>query len=223
MTDNKEVNQKRRVNVFQVKAINNTNTAKISHQGYITDGERFADELIDIGGKDIMNNGETALKISPSIFAKFYKCNITDAYLLTNKKLPILYGTVMYERPFTTGYLFNLTVYLEITNDLTLIKDPSKILNTMFTGKYSIDIEIDENQKETIPLDNFSTYEKITQQLLTIIKTPAMTNIIQIELKKRDEERIKRLGGMMEFTIPKATYNFDELVRKYEKGEDLGL
>lgn len=221
MSDSKET--KRRVNVFQVKAITNSNNAKIIHSGYITDGDRFADELIDIGGKDVMNNGETALKISQNIFVKFYKCNITDAYLLTNRKLPILYGTVMYERPFTTGYLFNLTVYLEISSDSTLIKEPSKLLTTTFDGKYSIDIEIDENQKETIQLETFTTYEKITNQLLTIIKTPAMTNIIQIELKKRDEERIKRLGGIMEYTIPTPTYNFDELVKKYEKGEDLGL
>jgi hypothetical protein len=213
----------RRVGILQVKAIKNSNTAKINAVGYVDEGYNFADERIDIGSKEIMNNGEKGLMISKDIFALFYKSNLSDVFLITNKKLPVLYASIMYQRPFTTGFLFNIYVNFEITTDTQKIKDAHDLLNHTFEGRYYVEIEIDEKRNELISLEKFTSYDEIVKQLITVIKNPAMDGIIQVELKKRDDERIKRLGGMTDYTIPKPTIIFKDLVDKYKNGNDLNL
>jgi hypothetical protein len=212
--------ENKKINLFQVAPELN-NTCNIVNKGVINYNDKLVDELIVLGGETEMNNGDKAIKFANKCFVKFYKCNITDAYLSANKKLPIMYASIMYERPFTTGYLFNILIYFEITDDLSNLSNLSELLSKSYTGKYSMDIELDENKKETIELEKFTDYKETAQQILAMIKEESMMNIITLELKKRDEDRVKRLGGMTDYSISKPTYNFNDLVDKYKRGEKL--
>ena len=50
-----------------------------------------------------------------------------------------------------------------------------------------------------------------------------MKNIINLELKKRDEERKERFGEIIEKKPNDPKYNFNELVEKYENGENIEM
>lgn len=220
---NKSTKVANHISVFQLKALKNTNTSKIKPVGIVDKGSSFADERIDVGSKEIMNNGEKALKITEDIYVMFYKSNISDVYLLTNKKLPVLYASIMYQRPFTTGFLFNLYLNFSIISDTSKIKNVNELFTYTFEGKYEIEIEIDEKNKQVIPLEKFQGYDETVKNLIEIIQTVEMKEIISVELNKRDEERRKRLGGMTDYSIPKPTVIFKDLVEKYEQGEDINF
>jgi hypothetical protein len=208
--------------VFQVKAIKNTNTAQIKSLGAVDKSERYIDERMDIADKKnkVLNNGTKALTIMPNVYAIFYKCNISDAFLLGNKRLPVMYTTIMYERPFATGHLFDITLYFEISNDTKKINNPQELFNTTFNGKYYIDITVD-NKKDKIDIDNFAGYDETIMKFKELLENSEMKEIMNTQLKKRDVERRQRLGGNIDYTVSKPTINFKDLVDMHERGESV--
>src|ERR1700744_1722274 len=118
----------KRVGVYQLKAFKNTNTAQIKVIGYVNEGEKFSDEKIEYG-KNRMSDGASGLKIMDDVYVVMYKCNVTDAFIITNKKLPIMYAAIMYQRPFTTGFLFSVNIFFEITTDTQTVKSVSQLLS----------------------------------------------------------------------------------------------
>lgn len=202
--------------IFQVKALRNTNNAQLKVNGYVTEGSNFPDEKLEFG-KNMMADGNKALQIMDDVYIMLYKCNLTDAYVVSHKKLPVMYASIMYQRPFTTGYLFTINVVFEIETDTEKIKTVKQLLSMNLEGKYYMEIQMDD-KTEVIPLDDFPGYDEMVDNLITIIKDDAMKEIIIVQLKARDEDRKKRLGGMTDYSVPEPKYNFSEKVKMYENG-----
>lgn len=205
-----------KINIFQLRAIKDTNKAKILRLGYIYSDTCYEDEEIIIDKE----KKSTVKEIIDDIYLKMYKCRMTDKFVSTNKKLPLLYASLFYQKKFVTGYLFSIYVYFEIVTNTNKIQSLESLLNTDLIGKYTIEIVMD-NRTEVIEIDNFQGYEETINQLMEIIETEEMKNIMKIELKKRNDERKERLGEIIEHKPIEPKYNFNELLKKYENGEDI--
>jgi hypothetical protein len=207
-----------RMYIYQVKAIKNTNKVNIKMSGFINDGDEFNDENIDVV-KDIMDGDEKSVQIVEFVHARFNKPNISSVFLLSNKKLPVLYASLIYQKPLVMGVLFNMTIFFEITSDTLKIDSIDQLLDTELEGKFTTDIMMDE-KIETMPMEKFSGYPETIKNILSLLKSETMIEIIKQQLNKRDEERRERYGCLSDYrpSIPK--YNFSDLVNKSEENEE---
>lgn len=214
MTRQKKKNQK--INIYQLEGIKDTNKTKIKIVGYINGDAHYEDEeiIIDETNKSIIK------EIMESVYVKMYKCRMTDDYVAKYKKLPLMYASLFYEKKFVTGYLFSIYIYFEIKTDTNKFKSLEALLNSVLEGKYSIEIVMDE-KSEIIEIDSFGGYNETVNNLMEIIKTEEIGNIIKSELKKRDDERRERMGNIVENKPKEPKYNFTELLNKYQNEEDL--
>lgn len=201
------------IKIFQLKAQKNSNNGTLKETGYIFKDDDFNDEPLEI-------NGSSIVKLQEHISVKFSKSNLTSEYMLTNKKLPVMCASVMYQKPFVTGTLMNLVVYFEITDDTTQIKSFMQLLNTSLNGTYTTEISLDK-EKDVLAMPKFTGYHNTAENIVLLLKTEIMESIINEQLNKRDEERRERLGTPGNFTIPVVKYNFDDLVKRYDSGEKL--
>lgn len=209
----KRVNRK--IIIYQMNGIKDTNKAKINVIGHSL-GESFEDEEIIIDKK----NKGSIKQIMENVYLKMFKCRMTDEFVATQRKLPLLYASIFYERKFVTGYLFSIYVYFEIKSNTSQIKSLDSLLKTELEGKYTIEIVMDE-KNEVIEIDKYYGNEEMIKNIMEIIETDELKNIIKIELKKRDEERIQRFGNLMEKRPGEPKYNFDELLKKYEESGNI--
>lgn len=198
--------------LFQVKGLKDTSKAMIKAIGYADETSEHVDERMDVV-KDIMNGDEKSVEIIDNVTIKFNKPNITQTFILANKKLPVMYASVVYNKPLVTGVLFNITMFFEITSDTQKIKSFDQLLQTELEGKFTTNILMDD-KAEVIEMDKFSGYPKTVKNIINILKSESMVEIVKAQLKKRDEERIARLGSLADFkpSIPK--YNISELANK---------
>ena len=202
-----------RVYIYQTRGIKDTTTAQLKCIGYIAPDQDFKDEPMDYKGK-------TLSLYDNSVSIKFYRSNINQGYMLNNKKLPIMYASVTYNKPLVTGHLFNIHIMFEITSDTSQIKTVTQLLSTPLTGKYYIEIDIDD-KKDTIDIVEFAGYKETADNLMAILSSDSMIDIIKQQLKKRDEERIKKWGSPADYKVSVPKYNFGDLVKRYEKGENI--
>lgn len=214
----KHTDDERKMLIFQAKAIKNTNRINIRNVGFAFEGKEFDDEKIDVV-KDIMNGDEKSIEIIENVQAKFFKANFTNNYLTTHKRLPVMYASVIYNRPLLMGVLFNMTLYFEISNDTNKIKSYEQLVTMNIDGKFTMEISMDE-KKELIPVESFSGYSETVKNILTLLRTKDMVDIINFQLKKRHQERIARFGNPADYKPPVPKYNFDELVKNYKLDDE---
>ncbi len=205
-----------RVNIYQLNGIKDTNKGCIKNVGYIYSDSQYDDEEIFFDKKKQI----TTKEIMDCVFIKMYKCRMTDEYVAKHKKLPLMYTSIYYQKKFITGYLFSVYVYFEITSDTSKIKTINSLLNTELNGKYSIEIVMDE-KCEVINMKQFDGYDKVIDNMVNIINTDEMKDIIKRELNKRDSERKEQMGNIIENKPNEPKYNFTELLNEYEKGNNI--
>src|SRR5437899_3072740 len=78
--------------IYQLNGINGTNNAKLICLGYVSKNEDFKDIELKVNGD------EKVLEIFKDVFLKMYKCNISDGFLMANKKIPLYCASVIYQR-----------------------------------------------------------------------------------------------------------------------------
>lgn len=203
-------------NVFQLRGINNTNKARLKLAGYITDDNQYDDEEIILD----INTKATTKEIMDTVFVKMYKCRMTDGFVSSHKKLPLMYASIFYQKKFVTGYLFSVYIYFDIETDTKKFKTLRALTDSELDGKYTLEIVMDK-KTEVIDLDKFMGYERTIDYLLNIIQSDEIKNIIQIELKHRDEERRKQFGKLLDSRPKEPSYNFSELLNQVKNGNDV--
>ena len=209
--------------IYQVKPNFSSKNIEFKAIGYMFQGENIKNELIELD-KNIILEGEEDLvlkdryKISDEVYIQFYKYNYVDYELATTKSYHIILGSVMYNRMLIIGNLFNFMIDLDITEDTSNIKSFNELTTSRLNGEFKLRLFMDE-KNETFDLDIKNINEGI-RKILDIVITDNMKNIINLELIKRDEERIKKLGKV-NYEIPKKVTNFNDLVNKYKKGDDI--
>lgn len=213
--------------IFRVKAIKGTNTAKIKYCGLFNDDDnnKIVDEPLICNGTEGRNGmignindsdgNEYIYKINDTIYMRFYYCNIRDSFLLSSRRLPIIYATIMYHTPIITGILFNIFLEFEIT---TMVKTEKQLINMTLDGKYQLRIILNDKESRVIELDSFTSNKDMIETIKTLIDTDEMKFIITKLLEDRRKERCERLGLIDNtYSIPKAKYNFNQLVKEYEE------
>lgn len=138
--------------IFRLKPEYNDDYVIVKMIGTIREGDTMQDEQMDFETDKEMKDkyGQNLLFISKvdtyTLMGKFFSCNITGDYLLSNTKLPIFYLSIMYERQFVTGFLYSYYVYF--TPDAKTqaeLTEPKKYLNTNLHGTYTIELVTDDD------------------------------------------------------------------------------
>lgn len=140
MNDNIE---ERLCGIFTLSGIRNENNVKIKHvtNMNLKTNEHIADTLIE--KFDIMKN----------VRGEIYQCNITDSFLLSSKKLPMSYISVIYEKSLKNILLFRVYLCFTIQSE---IKSSKQLLQNKIYGKFDLEIFIENNKKQLD--DNITIY-----------------------------------------------------------------
>lgn len=114
-------------------------------------------------------------KVTDTAIAEIYKCNITDKFLMSTKKLPVLYISVIHQKPVQKFLLYKVYIYFTITSEIKSVKD---LLDEKVTGKFSTEISIDDKKKElNDPLEKYPGDEKMYEKLENFTKAESMVNL----------------------------------------------
>lgn len=166
--------------IFSLEGIQGESKIKINHLNNVTlkEQEHIQDTLIK--QYNIMEN----------VVGEIYSCNITDLFLMSTKKLPMLYLNVILEKPLRRILLFRIYLCFTISAKINNSKD---LLNSQHDGKFSIEIVLDgkktEIDKEILKYPgNDEMYDKLT----TFVSVDDMKDLISsmvgdIEKKMKDE------------------------------------
>lgn len=154
--------------IFSIKCSKGTNKARINHLENVNLGptEYIADTLVKefkiIEGK----NGVTG---------EIYTCNITDTFLISTKKLPVLYISVTHAKPLQKFLLYRVYLCFTVTSN---IKTRSDLLDKKIEGKYSMEISIDNKMKEIDdPILKYPGDDKMYEKLENFAKAESMKEL----------------------------------------------
>lgn len=167
--------------IFTAHGIRNESKIKLEHieNMSLKSHEYVNDTLID------------QFKISPGITGEIYKCNITDLYLMSNKKIPVSYVNVTYERPLKKFLLFKINLCFIIESN---IESSKQLLEEQIEGKFSLDIFLDGVKKELDQINTFPGNKNIYAKFKDFISAPetvqlANSIVDDINIKIKEEHR----------------------------------
>lgn len=162
-----------------------------------------------------------SFKLYDNIFGEVYLCNIVDSFLMSTKKLPIMYLTLFIERPMRRIYLFKLYLYFTITSK---IKNGEDLINHELNGKFTVEIVIENNYRELDKkIDKYPGLRKVSSMFIDLVKTDDMTDFIK-SLVDEENEKLKqefnsRYGNC---TIPKPTISLDDYLSDSDSDSNSG-
>lgn len=173
--------------------------------------------MIRLGNQDsVADEMIERFTISPNVFGEIYKCNIIDAYLMSTKKLPMMYVTVVYEKPLVRSVLFTIFIYFTIKSNITGEKD---LIGTEIEGEFTVELILEQQNKILDTEFASNGYPGKTQtinNLKTLVLSSDLQPIIQNIIDKRNEERKNKYFEMFpESNLnapPKVSYKFDDLL-----------
>ena len=186
--------EKQLCGIFSLKGISNKNQIKINHIENVTlqKEEYIPDTLLD--RYDIMEG----------IIGEIYSCNITHIYLMESHKLPMLYISVIYERPLRRILLFRVYLYFTIEDNIPSVKH---LLNNEINGYFSLEINI-ENEKKEIEkkITKYLGDEKMVDKLKNFTLKEEMKELIKNLVMEANQKLREEYSKEFEFyEIPKNT------------------
>ncbi|MCJ7637303.1 MAG: hypothetical protein MUO21_07420, partial [Nitrososphaeraceae archaeon] len=119
--------------IFSLKCFKGGNQAKIEHleNVMLKKAEFIADTKVN------------EFKVIDGVIGEIYRCNITDTFLMSTKKLPVLYISVTHQKSVQKFLLYRVYIYFTITSDVKSVQD---LLDEKVSGKYSTEITIDDKK-----------------------------------------------------------------------------
>jgi len=195
------------------------NHKRVKHGVYNINGVSEQKAIIKGTGNIRLGAGEIVkdtlvnrFNITNVVYGEIYKCNIIDTYLLSNKKLPILYVSVVYEKPLVRDVLFTIFLYFTITDN---IKNENELINNEITGLFSVEMMMDKSNN-IIESDVYIDDNTIIENIKKLIFSSEIKLIIEELIIIKDEERRKRIlnmyPGQIKCEPPKVSYKFDDLL-----------
>lgn len=187
MSESSENSKTTKTGICSVKGFKNKNKAKINYLGNvdIAEGQYVPDELvkrIDIGHR---------------VSGEVYKCNITHHYLMSSKKLPLCYTSVVLEAPLQKVLLLQIYINFIIESD---IKNENDLLNRKIKGRYTLDLVYQNSAEELDKLDLYPGDEEIYDKFEKFLKSDDMeefikseTNIITEKLREQYKGQFKSI------------------------------
>jgi hypothetical protein len=189
--EDSHITKERLTAIFKVNGIKKRKQIKIEHINNISlkKDQYIEDILVD------------ECKVMKDVYSEVYQCNITDLFLMTSKKLPVFYTSVMYERPFKKVLLFRIYLFFTIESD---IKDIDQLLSKQITGKFSFELLIN-NQKKEIDGDIgiFPGEKKMKKKILNFTKTNEMKELIKTLMEEvNDKLREQYKDEIVSYKMP---------------------
>jgi len=142
--------------VFHLKP-KSSNRVQCNLSQYVKSEDNIFDDELTI---ETANKNKNTLLVTImnkyAIVAKFCACNISGDYLLKNTKIPIYYLTILYEKQFVSGCLFNIFLFFNIDNETKeTLTEPKKYFKAFMNGYFSVKIvptddDYSKNMKELI-------------------------------------------------------------------------
>jgi len=202
-------NKRIRHGVYNIIGIHTDN---ISHKAIIKGAGN-----IKLGNGEIVK--DTLLNrfnITNIVHGEVNKCNIIDKYLLSNKKLPVMYISVVYEKPLVRDVLFTIFLYFTITDD---IKNEDDLINKEINGLFSVEMMMNKSNviiDSDISNNGYINDETVIENIKEMIFSSEIKPIIENLIVVKDEERRKRIlemyPGQIKSEPPKISYKFDDLL-----------
>ena len=215
MSSHKEL-KKIKIGVYQM--VPGKNNAKFVEKGYVKYGKNFDDEFMNLAflkDKTTFTVENNRVKYNDTVYFQFYKDNLASTYISKTTKIPVFHCSIMYQKKIILGNLMNIYLYFNI-DDAKKIKSFDQLINTNLNGKYELVIEYND-RRENLPFDEFVSYEDLVLDILQLLSSDLMKEIIDSEMEKKDNDRRKQYGSIDDYDIPNKILNFSELVKKYEE------
>ena len=207
-----------KISVYQLVP-NQNNTAKFVEKGIVKYGKNFDDVVIKL---DFLKSESIKFKVdadrvkfNDEIYFQFYKDNVASTYITMTDRIPVFHCSVMYQKKILMGNLFNIYLFFKIENAKS-IKSFNELTMTNLKGKFELMIEFND-RKEELPFDSFISYNDMVKDIVELLSSDVMNEIINIELNKKDQDRVKQYGKVDDYIVPNTVINFDELVKKYQE------
>ena len=180
MNQKQELDQDQEIlqGIFSLKCYNGNNKAKINHleNVMLKKTEIIADTLVK------------EFPIIDGVIGEIYTCNITNTFLMSTRKLPVLYINITHQKPIQKFLLYRVYLYFTITSQIKSVKD---LLDRKVEGKYSMEISIDDKKKEIDdPLTQYPGDTKMYEKLENFAKADSM-KALTVSLVNEINERMK--------------------------------
>lgn len=206
--------------IFQLLPIKNSNTAKYTCKGYLNKNDKIVDPIIDLSKIPNLGMDKDTLTLKDNVTADFFNTLLTESFVLTSKKIPILYTQILHSTSLLSNLLFTITVYFEISDDMSKIPSVSVLLKNVLNGKFYIEIKIDDNI-DILPIIEYTGYKNILYKLIKLIQSDEFANIIDIQKQKIAKERQEKYGNIGNFMPMIPSYNINDMKKRYQNGENI--
>lgn len=175
--------------VFTLNGVNTSNSIRLVHTENIplTPEHKVEDVLID------------RYEIIPHVSGELYQCNITDVFLMTSKKLPMMYINVVHDKPLKRFLLFRLYLCFTIEKDVKDIKNLNQLLDRPISGKFSLETSID-GQRQEIDADigMYTTHAGMKKKLMNFTMADdmkALINVLIEDINTKQKELFEKEYG----------------------------
>lgn len=198
MQDNN--NRKKTCGVYTIKGVTGKSSVKISHMDTVTldEDQKLSDTCLD------------TFRIKKFVEGEIFACNITNHYLMSTRKQPVMYINVRWNKYFTKPVLYKLYLYFTIESE---VKSSEEFLTKPLSGKYSLEIKIGDKVKELdAKIGEFPGEEEVIHLLKNFTLTGEMVgvvnDIISEEEKRRHDMFAKDFEQYKE--VPKPTVKLED-------------
>ena len=183
-----------KVYLYNVVGTLNKSAATLKSVGslIVSDGDTIKDELLK------------SVEIKPDIVGYTFFCNISDSFITSTKKYPVMYVIVDYNKSLLRCSLFKLYLYFTVTDD---IFTEDGLINKELGGEFTLEVCINDCFKKlnkTIPV--YLGKDGTLSMLENLLKSPALNYVIDDLVKEVEETRRNQYSDMFDgLSIPKVT------------------
>lgn len=166
--------------VFTLNGVNTSNSVRIIHADNITLTPEHKVEDIMVERYDI----------APHVCGEMFQCNITDVFLTTSKKLPMLYINVIHDRPLKRFLLFRIYLCFTIEKDVKDIKNLNQLLDRPISGRFSIETSIDGQRREIdADIGMYTSHTGMRKKLVNFTLADDMKELIKVLIEDVNQKQ----------------------------------
>ncbi|AYV82048.1 MAG: hypothetical protein Homavirus4_11 [Homavirus sp.] len=190
--------------VYNIKGVKNESKAIIVPNG-----------MIELKGSEyVMDKRIETFNIVDNVVGEIYLCNIVDSFLMSTKKLPVMYVSIFIDMPMRRIYLFKQYLYFTITSNITKSEE---LIENKLDGVYTIEVAIDDKHIElNKKIEKFPGIKQLISMFIEFIKSVDSVEFIKGLVKSENNRLLKEFSfNHSDCEIPKATislanYNLDD-------------
>ena len=185
--------------IFNVRGVRYESKVKIDHVQNVTlkTDERFMDSPVK------------RIPVMKGVIAEVYNCNMTDLFLLSTKKLPVMYVNVINERPMRRILLYRIYLYFTIDAKVDSATD---LLTKELDGKFTVELSIDGGKQ--VLDDSITRYEgdeRTCDKLVTFATGDDMKEMVKDLITEIDEKLARQYSKEFEYLqVPKKTISLKD-------------